>query len=115
MDHVNDLESEELCVEFEDVETVKVVELLKKWQSGEKSVNLKRLDLSNVGEDEYQPLIEMLDKLDGVSESRSRCNWEQQVFYAEKYPKHGLFIANRAKVIKYEEGGLVLLDYQNDN
>ncbi|EGT49311.1 hypothetical protein CAEBREN_21816 [Caenorhabditis brenneri] len=66
MDHAIDSESEEFCVKFEDVEAVKVVELLKKWQSGEKSMNLERLDLSNVGEDEHQPLIEMLDKLDGV-------------------------------------------------
>ncbi|CAL2028592.1 unnamed protein product, partial [Caenorhabditis brenneri] len=36
-------------------------------------------------------------------------------YYAEEYPKRGLFVANRTKVIKYKGGGPVLFDYTKDD
>ncbi|CAL2027949.1 unnamed protein product [Caenorhabditis brenneri] len=66
IDHLIDAESEELWICFDDVEADDIMELLEKWQSGEKLTNLRRLNLSFVREDEHQPLIEMLEELEDV-------------------------------------------------
>ncbi|CAL2027951.1 unnamed protein product [Caenorhabditis brenneri] len=65
MDHVIDSVSEELRV-YQNVEAVKIVELLEKWQSGEKLVNLKELALDYMDKKEHQSLIGMLEKFEGV-------------------------------------------------
>ncbi|CAL2027948.1 unnamed protein product [Caenorhabditis brenneri] len=66
MDHVIDSESENLWVKFEAIEADEIVKLLKKWQSGEKLVNLEELLIEYTKDTDHQPLIEMLDKLEGV-------------------------------------------------
>ncbi|CAL2027947.1 unnamed protein product [Caenorhabditis brenneri] len=66
MDHVIDSVSEELSVRIEETGAVEVVELLKKWQSGEKLLNLEVLQLSDMIEAEHQKLSETLGKLEGV-------------------------------------------------
>ncbi|CAL2027946.1 unnamed protein product [Caenorhabditis brenneri] len=66
MEHVINSESAELSVKSEDVKADEIIELLEKWQSGKKLLNLEVLQLSDVIEDEHQKLSEMLGKLERV-------------------------------------------------